>query len=187
VLFLGRLTRSKGVLTLVEAMRSLPGVRLDIAGEGSTREEIRATVSADDWNGAEVHADGWAGPDELAELLSRAKVICAPSEWYENSPYSVIEAFAHARPVVATRIGGLPELVEDGVSGLTVEPGAPDQIAEAVTRILDDPELWDRLAAGALRAAASRNAEDYVARLEALYADVMGASVAREDRRSPKA
>jgi glycosyltransferase involved in cell wall biosynthesis len=174
VLFLGRLTRSKGVLTLVEAMRHAPDVRLDIAGEGSVRAEILSMIAAADWAGAEVHADGWAGPDELADLLTRAKVIVTPSEWYENSPYSVIEAFAHARPVVATRIGGLPELVVDGETGLTVAFRAPEQIAAAVARILDDPELWRHMARGALRAAAGRNANDYVVRLEKLYADVMG-------------
>jgi glycosyltransferase involved in cell wall biosynthesis len=179
VLFLGRLTRSKGVLTLVEAMRNLPGARLDIAGEGSIRAEIVATVAADGWSGAEVHADGWAGPEQLADLVTRAKVIVTPSEWYENSPYSVIEAFAHARPVIATRIGGLPELVVDGETGLVVEPRSPDEIAAAVTRILDDPDLWDHMARGALRAAGERNATDYVVRLEKLYTDVTGT---RKDR-----
>ena len=173
VLFSGRLTRSKGVVTLVEAMRDLPDARLDIAGEGTVREEILATTTAPDWTGGEVNATGWCDAASLSTLIEDATVIAAPSEWYENSPYSVIEAFAHGRPVVATRIGGLPELVVDGVTGLVVEPRSPHELAAALKRILDDPGLWRTLAEGALASAASRNPADYVARLEGLYADVI--------------
>jgi glycosyltransferase involved in cell wall biosynthesis len=177
VLFAGQLEREKGVLTLLEALRHAAEVRLDIAGQGSLRDEIEARIASPDWAGAEVLAHGRVGPDVLSALIDEARVVVVPSEWYENGPYAVIEAFAHARPVIASRMGGLPELVVDGVNGITVEPGSSSGIAEAIDRLLGDPDLWRRLAAGALRTAAERDATDFVVRLEQLYADVCGGKV----------
>ena len=173
VLFAGQLLRTKGVMTLLEAVRHMPGIRLDVAGEGPARDEIEALISRPDWQGGEVHVHGRVGKDVLNALIDAARVVVVPSEWYENSPYSVIEAFAHARPVVATRIGGLPELVVDGVNGITVEPGCPDEIAAAISRLIDEPDTWLRLATGALRTAANGDAAAYATRLEELYGDVI--------------
>jgi glycosyltransferase involved in cell wall biosynthesis len=122
---------------------------------------------------------GWVGPDVLGPLIDQAKVVVAASEWYENSPYSVIEAFAHARPVVASRIGGLPELVADDVSGITVEPRSATEIVAAVERLLDESDLWFRLASGALQKAAARDAGEYAVALERLYARVMAGQDAK--------
>jgi glycosyltransferase involved in cell wall biosynthesis len=108
----------------------------------------------------------------LEQLIDAARVIVVPSEWYENGPYAVIEAFARARPVVASRIGGLPELVADGVNGMTYEPGSADQLAETSLRLLDDDALWLRLADGAKRTVAARDGEAYVVELEGLYSEL---------------
>jgi glycosyltransferase involved in cell wall biosynthesis len=172
VLYAGQLEKQKGVMTLLEAARNMPGIRLDIAGDGQLRGEVESTIADPAWSGAEVHVHGRVGPDVLNGLIAAARVVVVPSEWYENSPYAVIEAFAHARPVVATRIGGLPELVVDGVSGITVDAHSPDQIASAIAHLMDDPVLWARCAEGALRTATSRDATAYTGTLERLYSDL---------------
>jgi glycosyltransferase involved in cell wall biosynthesis len=172
VLYSGQLEPIKGVMTLVEALRNARGIRLDIAGEGPLRADIEVAISSPDWSGAEVVVHGRVGQDVLGGLIDAARVVVVPSEWYENSPYAVIEAFAHARPVVASRIGGLPELVVDEVSGITVEPHSPSELASAIDRLLGSSELWSRLADGALAMAAARDATDYTVDLEQLYADV---------------
>jgi glycosyltransferase involved in cell wall biosynthesis len=178
VLYAGQLAPNKGVIALLESVRDEPGIRLDFAGSGPLRDAIETRVGSPDWHGAEVHVHGHVGADVLGDLIDAARVVAVPSEWYENGPYAVIEAFAHGRPVVASRIGGLPELVVDGVSGITVEPGSPSEIAAALRLVLDDPGLWARLAEGALRTAASRSAADFAVRLERLYGDVIGSKEA---------
>jgi glycosyltransferase involved in cell wall biosynthesis len=173
VLFAGRLERVKGLMTLVEALREAPGVQLDIAGDGPLRDEIEALAASPDWSGADIRLHGHVNREVLGQLTDEARLIAVPSEWYENSPYAVIEAFARARPVIATRIGGLPELVEDGVNGILVQPGSSEQIAEAVGRILGDSDLWNRLAHGARQTADERSAAEYVSSVEKLYASVL--------------
>jgi glycosyltransferase involved in cell wall biosynthesis len=177
VLFAGQLEWEKGVLTLLDALEHVAGVRLDIAGDGPLRGQIEARVAALGAGDAEVHVHGHVSKDVLGGLIDAARVVAVPSQWYENSPYSVIEAFAHARPVVASRIGGLPELVVDGVNGAVVEPGDADGFARAILRLLDDPESWRRCAEGALATAASRDATGYIARLEALYSGATDGTV----------
>lgn len=172
VLYSGQLVPVKGVMTLLEAFRHIPEVRLDIAGEGPLRSDIEALIASWGSGGAEVRLHGRVGSDVLMGLMDAAAMVVVPSEWYENSPYAVIEAFAHARPAVVSRIGGLPELVLDGVNGITVEPGCPGEIASAVGSLLDNPDLWRRLANGALDTAAVRDASDYVTELEQLYSNV---------------
>jgi glycosyltransferase involved in cell wall biosynthesis len=174
VLYAGQVLKSKGVLTLLESLRRSPGVRLDVAGEGPARDRVDEIVRSGDWAGAAVHTHGRVGPDVLRGLIDAARVVAVPSEWYENGPYAVIEAFSRARPVIGTRIGGIPELVVDGVSGILVEPRSPDEISAAVDRLLEDDDLWRRLATGARRVAGERDAGAYVAELEALYATVTG-------------
>jgi glycosyltransferase involved in cell wall biosynthesis len=169
VLYSGQLVRTKGVMTLLEAVRQSPGVTLDLAGEGPLRAEIEAEIASWGTSSAKVHLHGHVGAIDLARLIEGSRLVVVPSEWYENSPYAVIEAFARARPVVASRIGGLPELVVDGFNGITVTPGSPREIAAAIKRLLDEPELWLLLAKGALESAAARGATDYVNRLEKVY------------------
>jgi glycosyltransferase involved in cell wall biosynthesis len=174
VLYSGHLVRVKGILTLLDAISPMSGVRLDIAGEGPLRGDIEAMLANRSSGGADIRLHGWVSADVLENLIDSARLIVVPSEWYENSPYAVIEAFARARPVVASRIGGLPELVVDGTSGITIDPGTPHQLAEATAQLLDDFGLWHRLARGALAAASVRGASEYVAGIEALYAQVTG-------------
>ena len=172
VLYSGQLVRHKGVMTLLDALAQTPGIRLDIAGEGPLRGEIEARLASRSIDGADVELHGHVDAGTLEQLIDSARFVVVPSEWYENSPYAVIEAFARARPVVASRIGGLPEIVEDGVNGITFDAGSSEQLADASVRLLDDSELWLHLAEGALHTASERSAADYGAALETLYSEV---------------
>jgi glycosyltransferase involved in cell wall biosynthesis len=147
-LYLGRLSREKGVLTLLDAWRRIEGGRLIIAGSGPLAEEIRVLAKQFPDNRVEVvgHVDG----DAKRELLKGAMCAFAPSEWYENFPISAIEAMAHGTPVLASRIGGLPEIVVDNVSGLLFESGNAASLASTAQRLLSEPGLMERLAGGAL-------------------------------------
>ncbi len=132
VLYAGRLSPEKGVAELVEAARGLP---LVVAGEGPLRERVPQAL-------------GWVPHDELLRLYERAAVVACPS-LREGFGVSCAEAMAHGRPVVASAVGGLRDLVVDGETGLTVPPGDVGALRAALERLLADGELRRRLGAAA--------------------------------------
>jgi glycosyltransferase involved in cell wall biosynthesis len=130
-LYAGRLAAEKGIAGLVEAWRDIPGPLL-VVGDGPERERLRAVAPPT------VEFRSGVPPGEVAGLLSRARALMLPSIWYEGAPRIIVEAFAAGVPVLASRIGGIPESLDDGVSGLLVSPGVREEWADAVLRLLDD-------------------------------------------------
>jgi glycosyltransferase involved in cell wall biosynthesis len=153
LLFVGVLERYKNVAVLAEAWRlvapQLPDARLRIVGRGHQRGVIESLVrdlpDQTSWTERlESH--------EVAAALDGATALVLPSV-SEGLPRVAMEAFARGRPVVGARAGGIPDIVEDGVSGLLVTGGDPQALAAALVRVLADGELAARLAAGAAAAA----------------------------------
>ncbi len=148
LLCVGRLISLKGQAILLEAMAELLArgldVRLTVVGDGPRREELIARGEqlglADrvEWTGA-------VGQDEISHYYAEADVFCLPS-FAEGVPTVLMEAMLTKTPVVATRIAGVAELVDDGESGLLVPPGRADLLAAAVERLARDPGLRSRLA-----------------------------------------
>ena len=136
VLYAGRLSPEKGVLELVEAAN---GLNLVVAGDGPLRRRVPDAL-------------GFVPPDELQRLYARAAVVACPSR-REGFGVACLEAMAHARPVVATDVGGLRDLVVDGETGLVVPPRDPAALRQALVRLLGDSDLRRRLGgAGRVRA-----------------------------------
>jgi len=133
VLYLGRLSGEKGIETLLCA-HDTAGVAwpLVVAGTGPLAETFRAQYGKARFVG---HLSGNA----LAETLSGAAVVVVPSEWYENCPMSVLEAMAYGKPVVGSRMGGIPELVEDGETGLLFDSGDASQLRDCLDSLMVDP------------------------------------------------
>ena len=137
VLYAGRLSSEKGVVQLAEAARDLP---LVVAGDGPLRDRLPRTL-------------GWVPHDRLLRLYERAAVVVCPS-LREGFGVSCAEAMAHGRPVVASAVGGLRDLVVDGETGLFVPPGDVAALRAALERLLADGELRRRLGAAARARAA---------------------------------
>lgn len=155
VLFTGRLERVKGVDVLLDAFRRTverhPGARLTVIGDGADR--ARLEEMADDLvAGGRVVFRGWLGKAEVAECLAAASVVAVPSLWPEIFGRVVLEAFQTGRPVVASRSGGLPELISDD-NGLLVDPGDVEGLAEALSALLGDRATLERLGKGAAQTA----------------------------------
>ncbi len=139
VVFAGRLAAEKGVDVLVEAMALLgPAERLEVAGDGPERAALETLADARAPGRVRFH--GRLARDRLLGLLRSATVVAVPSRWHENQPMAVLEAFACGAPVVATDLGGLPELVEPGRDGHVVPAGDPAALAAALADLLCDPE-----------------------------------------------
>jgi hypothetical protein len=114
----------------------------------------------------------FAGPyarHEIRRVHSEIDVLVAPSVWYENTPFVMLEAQAAKIPIVASRLGGLAEIVEDGRSGLLFEAGNPGELAEVLARFRADPSLWSRLRAGIPPV---KRMPEHIRELLALYEEV---------------
>lgn len=139
LVFAGRLSAEKGVDVLIEAM-SMAGTqaRLDIAGDGPERARLEALASRHAM-GSRITFHGRLAKPELTRLMNRSTASVVPSRWHENQPMTVLESFAAGVPVIATSLGGLPELVRDGVDGWIIPPEDPVALARAIDCALSDP------------------------------------------------
>ncbi len=150
--YFGNLNPWKGILPLLQAAKLLhgageTGIELRIHGGAPFQSEAftDALEKALDEAGANVTHCGPYRRDEMAELMAEVDWVVMPSIWYENAPLVIQEAFQHRRPVITSGIGGMAEMVRDGVDGLHVRPGDPAALAAALRRAAGDNGLWQRL------------------------------------------
>ena len=120
IIYFGRLSPWKGILTLIEAVKCIPNVLLKIIGDGPLRDAIISKIEKEKISN--VRLIGHKGRKDLEDEIKRCRGVVVPSEWYENNPRVILEAFALGKPVIGSRIGGIPELVKDGMTGLLFEP-----------------------------------------------------------------
>jgi glycosyltransferase involved in cell wall biosynthesis len=137
VLFVGRLSTEKGVDVLIEAVRSM-GItgRIVIAGDGPLRSELEAAAAM---SGVPIEFLGWVAADALPGLLRRAHIQVVPSR-SEPQGVVVLEALASGTPVIGSRVGGIPEMIEDGGNGWLVDSNDPGALRRAITIALADRE-----------------------------------------------
>lgn len=146
VLFLNWLVGHKGIYDLLgaipEVLRAVPEARFVLAGAGEI-DAIRQLVSSLNIEEA-VELPGWVEGSKKDELLRAADIFVLPS-YFEGMPMGVLESMAHGIPVVATSVGGVPDVIEDHVNGLLVEPRQPQALAGAIIALLTDDALRSRL------------------------------------------
>ena len=178
VLFVGRLASNKGLLALVEAFASVarhdPSSSLVLLGEdGGMRASVEAAVRAAGLTGR-VRIPGFLSDESLlASAFREARVFALPSE-YEAFGLVLLEALAQGTPVVASRVGGIPEFVPDGSAGLLVPPAAPAPLAEALLALWDDAPRRARLGQyGRTEVVPQYSWDRVVDALERLYAEVL--------------
>ena len=176
-----RLRPLKGILTLLQAFslvhREFPRARLRIAGETDVYPAYAAQCrdyARQAGLGDAVEFLGWQDSDQMRAEYRRAAVVALASQ-QENAPLSIVEAMAAARPVVATRVGGVPSLVAEGRTGLLVPPNAPGPLADALLRLLRDQTLAQEMGREGREEALRRFHPDAVAaQTVALYRRLIG-------------
>ncbi|QJC51129.1 glycosyltransferase family 4 protein [Paenibacillus albicereus] len=132
MLYLGRLSEEKGILTLLEAMKkSKSSARLKIAGTGPLSDTIRHYILAHDL-GHKVEMLGFVSGSELESAINQSKCMIMPSEWYENGPLALIETFASGKPVIGSDIGGIPEHIDHLKNGLLFKSKSSLDLAEKI-------------------------------------------------------
>ena len=162
--FVGRLTEQKALPVLLDAVDRVEGARLLVVGDGPERDALERRASE------RVRFVGALPRERVLSELAGARAAVLSSAW-ENLPHAAVEALAVGTPVVATAVGGVPEVVHDGQNGLLVPPNDPEALAHALRRILEDDDLRDHLAANAQSSVAAIGRDTVYARLEQILAD----------------
>jgi glycosyltransferase involved in cell wall biosynthesis len=129
-LFIGRLAREKGLYTLIEAFRSFPEQKLIIVGGGPNKADIEKIGAPN------IIIAGYKNEAELKKIIMDSFFVIVPSECYENNPMAIIEAYSNGKPVIGTNIGGIPEVIEDGVTGFLFTPKDIIGLSELINKCL---------------------------------------------------
>lgn len=137
-LFIGRLSEEKGIRTLCEAFDGL-ATPLIIAGDGPLAGELKQPAATN------IRFLGRQNREQVYDLMRRARVLIMPSVWYEGFPMVLVEAFAHGLPVICSRLGGMQEVVQDGVHGLHFTAGSSMDLREKVQAFYADDALTARM------------------------------------------
>lgn len=137
-LYFGRLSEEKGILTLVDAMRFVKNGTCIIAGSGPSLNKINNRIGMHGLNN--VKLVGFKSGNDLKKLIGNSMFVVLPSEWYENGPISLLEAFASGKPVIGSNMGGIPENITDSVDGLIFEAGNTKNLAEKINYLISEPD-----------------------------------------------
>ena len=135
-LYLGRLSQEKGVFTLLKAFEGLT-IPLRIVGAGPMQAKLESHAS--EKRMSHVSFEGYRSGEELKNLIQNAAFVVMPSKCYENAPMTILEAYAHAKPVIGACIGGIPEMIEDGQTGMLFRPGHVKELRDAILTLWRNP------------------------------------------------
>jgi glycosyltransferase involved in cell wall biosynthesis len=168
ILYFGRLSAEKGVSDLIRAMKSVPGVRLQIAGDGPQRQELENLSRT--LNLENLEFVGHAGRKDLDRMISASRFTILPSHAYETLGKSILESYAWSRPVIASDLGSRRELVRENETGLLFQPGNVEQLAGAISYLAERPELTAKMGrAGRRLVETSHSPQNHYEELIALY------------------
>jgi glycosyltransferase involved in cell wall biosynthesis len=167
-LYFGRLSLEKGVSTLIRAAVS-SGTKLKIVGTGPIEGELKGLA-----RGSNVEFLGFKSGTELWNIVRDARAVVLPSEWYENAPMSVLEAYALGKPVIGANIGGIPEMLEDDETGWSFESGNSDDLSRVMRQVSGlSPRSIEEIG-GACRKLVEEefSAHRYSASMQSLYSEI---------------
>lgn len=148
VLYFGRYSQEKGVTTILKAAKSLPEIPFVFAGKGELEDEVNAVVN--------VRNVGFLAGADMQEMIRGAAFVVFPSEWLENGPFSVIESIMNGTPILASNLGGTPEMIAEGETGELFEAGNAEELTERIRSLWQDPERLMRYHQGCLQTAAGK-------------------------------
>lgn len=172
-LYFGRLSYEKGIKTLIEAFKELPQCVLKIAGTGPLNEELQEYKKKYKINNIEFL--GYKSGEELSNLIQNAHFVVVPSEWYENNPMTIIEAYAVGTPVIGASIGGIPEIISENKTGFLFKSGNLHELTKCIEKAdnLHEQE-YSRYSASAIEFAKKNfNRDSYYYTLWKFYMDLI--------------
>ena len=147
ILFLGRVEEIKGIRTLITAVSELQQVLLKVAGDGELRRELETMCIENGFSNIEFL--GRLEKSAVKDVVQKCAFVVVPSEWYENYPFSIMEVMAMGKAVLASDVGGIPELVKENVTGMLFKPGNITELKQKLILMLKSKELCNTLGANA--------------------------------------
>ena len=160
VLYFGRFSPEKGVNTLLDVCRQLPQIPFVFAGTGPLEDALKGSPN--------IKNVGFQSGEALYKLIREASFTVYPSQWYENCPFSVMESLMLGTPVLGADIGGIPELIENGKTGVLFESGNAEDMKEKILSLWNDRQLWMQYT-DRCRQVSFRSVEQYCLELVTLY------------------
>jgi glycosyltransferase involved in cell wall biosynthesis len=166
--FMGRLTHEKGVNFLLDAAKNIHGADLYILGTGPLEADMRARVENEKLTNVKML--GYKGGQELRDIVRRAKFTVITSEWHDNSPLVIYESLSLGNPIIGSRMGGIPELIEEGVDGYVFDRGDTETFIGRVNELIAEPDKTIQMGKNARKKAeALYGFDEHYAKLMKLY------------------
>lgn len=172
ILYSGKLLKDKGLITLLNAIKLLNNCVLYVAGEGDFKSVLEIFIEKN--NLSNVRFLGHLNKPSLTKVIRDAMFVVLPSECYENAPLAVLESFAYGKPVIGSNIGGIPEMVIDGETGLLFGPGNENDLREKIAYFLNNPKKVAEMGKNARRKVEEEyNAELHYKSLMEIYYKIL--------------
>lgn len=142
MLYFGRLADEKGILTLLKSAAAYPKIPFHIVGDGPQKSVLETFIKDNQLKNVQLL--GLKSGEELKRCVRKCRAVVVPSEWYDNSPLVIYESFAYGKPVIASRMGGMPELIEHDATGFLFNAGDADSLGRLCEKLWNSPELAER-------------------------------------------
>jgi glycosyltransferase involved in cell wall biosynthesis len=171
ILFVGRLNEYKGVHVLINAFKQLKqkNIYLHIVGEGKEKEELKKDAQ----DISNIRFYGFLSRSELIELYKIANITVVPSIWYETFGIVITESFKYSTPVIASNIGGFPELVENEYNGFLFEPGNTEELKKLLDNLIENPDYLRTLSNNAFESSKKYSMDVHIQGLTHLYEELL--------------
>ncbi len=167
ILYAGNLGEHKGVHILINAFKRIKNdnAQLNIVGKGICEKKLKKLAD----NDKRVKFHGFLEGGELLKMYENANLTVVPSIWYDNSPMVIYESFSCGTPVIGSRIGGIPELIEDEFNGYLFEPANDEELKIILEKIMKNPDKLKELEVGAIKSSKKYDMNNHLNTLEKLY------------------
>ena len=173
-LYFGRITEEKSVMTIIKAYEKLPDHKVKIVGDTSTEEAERLQKYVSGHNLDNIEFTGFKNSAEIGEIISQARFTLISSICYENLPNAALESMNYAKPIIASNIGSLPEVVADGITGLLFEPGNASDLCQKIKQLDDDDKVLKMGIAGRNKLENDFSSEKHYQALIKLFRNLCG-------------
>lgn len=172
-LFFGRLSIEKGIINAIKAIQNVESSKLYIAGDGPEKENIEKYIKENSLED-KIKLLGYLKQDEINEYIIKSKVVIQPSVWFENCPYSVLETMEAGKPLIGSKIGGIPELIEDGINGYIYKFDDVNELSEKLQKIYKDEKIVQEFGKNSRRLYEKKYSDDiYYKKLMDLYNELI--------------